>query len=136
MSKAKVKATGVAKMKTKVKSYKSQAKKVIRQAMRANMRPILTQAKANAPVQTGTLVKAIRLRAGKGKKGSIVIRVIVGSANFVGHTYYGAIVEFGSKGPKGQKAQHYMLRAYESGEAKAKTDTIRDIKAGLKSLKP
>jgi HK97 gp10 family phage protein len=70
-------------------------KKYVRKAGRDGMKLILQQAKANAPAKTGLVRKSLRIAGGKGRKGSIVLRIVLGIKNFVGKSYYGAFVEQG-----------------------------------------
>src|SRR4051794_30652775 len=74
---------------------KKVARKYLRKALREGAKPILDQAKADAPELTGLLKKSIKISAGKMKNG--VMKAIVGLNKkwFTGRTYYAAWQEFG-----------------------------------------
>lgn len=75
------------------------AKKRVRTAMRQGLKLIQAEAKARAPVDTGRLRRAIKVRAAKRKKqtkGIVRINVQVGAGDFQGETFYAAIIEYGS----------------------------------------
>lgn len=103
-------------------------KKVIRQAIRQALRPVKAAVEANAPVDTGKLKSKVRIRAGKGKKGTIKLVVRIGEGDFAGQTFYAAMVEYGTSK---QPGQHYMLRAYESTRIQARDEAIRLILEGV-----
>lgn len=107
-------------------------KKISRSALRAGAKVIAESAKKNAPISTGALRKAIRVRAAKRSrknKGLITVRATIGKDYFKGDTFYGAFLEFGhraGKRPLKNRADkrpfveglHFMERALkEQGEA-------------------
>lgn len=107
------------------------AKKHIRGGMRKGMKLVRDAAKANAPVRTGKLKKAIKVRAGKARKRKqIVIEVRVGEGDFKGATFYGAFQEFGTKR---LEAREYMDNAFQSRGEAARQAIIAAIKAGVES---
>ena len=90
------------------------ARKVIRQALRNGAKIINAEAvanvdKDNAPEwqDTGNLKRAIRVRAGKRRRGYITVKSTVGKAWFKGETFYGAFREWGHK--IGKRASNEML---------------------------
>lgn len=109
------------------------ARKYIRKGMRDGMKLVRDQARADAPVRSGTMRKAIKVRAGRSRKrGRIAIEVRVGEGDFKGDTFYGAFVEYGTSR---QKAQEFMLRAFrERGEA-ARREIIAAIVSGVQAAR-
>lgn len=115
------------------------AKKVIRQAMRASMRPVKAAVVANAPVESGATKRAVKLRAAKSrKKGKIAIEVRIGAGDYQGDQYYAAFQEYGWRpgkrgGPRGAPVpgKHFMLHAFESTSASAKDAAISAILTGV-----
>jgi HK97 gp10 family phage protein len=72
------------------------AKRVITRSARTAMRPVMQAAKRYAPKESGTLRKAIKLRAlKKNRRGNIGVRVAISDQWFVGKMFYGAFQEFG-----------------------------------------
>lgn len=72
-------------------------RKYVRKALRAAARPVLSEARATAPVLSGKLRRAIRIRSGRNRKGSISMLVSLGRKWFTGPTFYGGFVVFGHK---------------------------------------
>lgn len=104
-------------------------KKVIRQAMRKGMKLVTAAAKANAPVRTGKLRKAIKTRAGKSKKrGVIKVVTRVGEGDFQGETFYAAMVEFGTKN---MPPHPFMAPAYDQTKDVAKKVAMDAIIEGV-----
>lgn len=104
------------------------AKKVIRQALRPALKPTLALARELAPVgETGDTKKAIKIRAGLRSRGRIKIVVMIGAGDFKGKTFYGSFPEFGTSR---QKAQRFMIRAFEQTKVAVKADAERRILAG------
>lgn len=116
-------------------------KKLFRQAARKAARPVLDDAKRNAPIgKTGKLRKAIRLRAMKRTRtGRIGVQVTIGERYFSGSTFYGGFVELGTgrhrpdaarakkkksdrarlASAPGQPAQRFMRNAADDNREKA-----------------
>src|SRR4051794_37182099 len=78
------------------------AKKILRRELRKGLKPIQAAVKANAPVRSGKLRKAVILRATKRtRKNRIGVKVSLGKgAFFVGDQFYGAFQEFEHKSGK------------------------------------
>lgn len=113
-------------------------KKLFRKAARAAARPILSDARKNAPSQhrryknrdklgrfkartkqgtSNALMKAIKLRAMKrSRSGRIGVQVTIGDGLFVGKSFYGAFVELGTVH---QKPQAFMRRAADKNREKS-----------------
>src|SRR5690349_414996 len=68
-------------------------KKVYRQALRAGLKEILPEVKERAPVDSGLLKSLIRIKAGKRKRGLILLDIAVS----IGKAFYGRMVEYGHK---------------------------------------
>jgi len=102
-------------------------KKIIRKEIRKALKPVKDRVKALTPVgETGQIKRAIKVMAGRSKKGSITYRVVIGKQNFHGKSFYGAFAEFGTKR---QKAQHFMKRGFDQTAQKAKADAEAGILA-------
>lgn len=105
-------------------------KKVIRQGMRAGLKVIAAEVKANAPVDTGRMKKAVQVRAVKSRKrGSIALEVRI-SGKVAGlikpgrnPVFYPAIVEY--------KFRQFMKRAFNSKGEAARQVTINAIRMGI-----
>lgn len=74
-------------------------KKVIRYAVRQAAKPVLDAARRLVPVRTGALKRSLRIRAlrRQRKRTSIGVQVVTGRDFFKGDTYYGGMVEFGTR---------------------------------------
>ena len=70
-------------------------KRVLTKAMRVAMRPIMRAAKSRAPRQSGTLKKAIRMRAMRKSRVRVGIYVAGAEQWFQGDQFYLAFQEFG-----------------------------------------
>jgi HK97 gp10 family phage protein len=124
-------------------------KKLFRKAAREAARPILAAAKKYAPSahkkfknrdkqgrfrstrksRTGTLLKAIKLRAMKrSRSGRIGVQITLGEGYFKGKSYYGAFVELGTAK---QKEQGFMRRAADDNREKAANIFQREIEREL-----
>jgi HK97 gp10 family phage protein len=105
------------------------ARKVIRQAMRRALRPVMAAVQRNAPVDTGTLKAAIKLRAARARKrGQIILEVRIGEGDFKGKQFYAAMVEYGTSK---QPAQGFMRRAFDATGDAAKRQALGAIMAGI-----
>lgn len=105
------------------------AKKVLRQAMRKAMKRVQTMVKELAPERSGELKRAIKVRAARRtRKKQIRINVRIGKGDFKGDTYYGAMVEYGTKK---QQGQHFMETAFKLAGARAREDAIEAITQGI-----
>jgi HK97 gp10 family phage protein len=122
------------------------AKKVIRQAMRQGQKIVQAEVKALAPVRSGATRKAVKVRVGKRKKDAIRVNVQIGQGDYKGDQFYAAFPEYGTKpsgrggkrksegaasGHGGQKAQHYMRRAFQTVGERAKEVAMQAIVQGV-----
>jgi HK97 gp10 family phage protein len=69
--------------------------KIMRRVSRQGSKEIQAEAVRTAPRLSGQTAKAIKVRAGKRRKGRLSYLVTIGSKNFVGNQFYGAFQEFG-----------------------------------------
>lgn len=69
--------------------------RILRGAVRAATKPVLEEAKANAPVRKGALRDSLRIST-KSKRGQVRARVIAGD-NKKGGVYYATMIEGGTK---------------------------------------
>jgi HK97 gp10 family phage protein len=98
------------------------AKKVVRKALRTALKPIATDARSRAPVVTGAMRDAIKVRAkAKRKRGYIGLEIRVGTHNFMGKTFYAGFQELGTRRMRGR---HFMENAFNAGSAQA-AETIK-----------
>ena len=97
------------------------ALKLERKALRQVAKPVLADAKANAPVgETGDLKRALKLRAMRRSRTRIGMQIVTSKGWFQGDTFYGAFQEFGWKtGKRGSDNRKqippklYVTKAYE-----------------------
>lgn len=125
------------------------AKKVLRQSMRKALKPMQQAVKAEAPVRTGALKRAIKVRAGKRKRGQVSVVVAASSKDFTGKTFYASIIEYGSgkhstrqrttkkrnrkrkTNFEGHRPNPFMLRGFEKTKNAVRDDAIKLILAGV-----
>lgn len=104
------------------------AKKVVRQALRKGLAPIRDEAKTLAPRKSGRLASAIKIRAGRRKRGVIGLVVRVGDKDFGGRPFYGAFREFGDKR---QSGTHFLERAFNARKQMAAQIISSLVAAGI-----
>jgi HK97 gp10 family phage protein len=100
-----------------------QAKSAIRKASREALKPVVAEAKANAPVRSGALRRSIRLRSITRSRSRIGARVTTSAKDnaFKGRTYYGGFLEYGWKAGK-------RVRNEDMGVGKFKRRTEAQVK--------
>ena len=94
-------------------------KKIMRQALREAAKVVAVEARALAPVGAedgGTLRASIKVRAAKGKRGTIGAEVVTGEGFFQGKTFYGAFVELGTRR---MKAKPFLRPAADAARSRA-----------------
>lgn len=117
-------------------------KKVLRKPLRDAAKIIHAQAKANAPVRTGLLRSSLKVRAGKRSrrfKNEVRIVVVTEGGFFKGKAFYGGFVELGfrrghrrlGKVRRKVPGQHFIKRAYDQTEQRARRVAISGIAAGI-----
>lgn len=104
------------------------AKKVLRQACRKALKPVKDAAQANAPVKSGQVKKAIKVKAGKRRRDQIRLDVTIGAGDFVGKQFYGSFLEFGTESIE---AREFLRRAYESQQEQARRIAQAEILKGI-----
>lgn len=132
-------------------------RKVLGKAARIAMKPLLQNAKANAPKgKTGLLRKAIKLRAMKRSRVKVGVYIAIGDKMFEGQTFYGAFQEFGWRVGKRDKSlrqrgiwsgvgtdqdkrqevpgRHYIEDAYKHGRAAAVERFTMELTAQLDTI--
>lgn len=111
-------------------------KKVIRKGLREGAKEVLAAARAEAPERSGILKKNIKIRSGRGSKGTIVLTVGVGAKDFKGPTFYASFILFGwHSGPrrlgdarKFNQPNNFLQRAFDSTKEQAVSTTIESWK--------
>ena len=134
---AKFTVTGIKSIDAKLKSLEPKvAKKVIRRAGRQALKQaVLPEAKALAPVGTGQLKKAIKVRSGGRSRKAILMDVQVGQGTFKGDQFYGGFQEWGwQAGPTKVEGKHYMKQAYEKRGDKARQMALDEIWRGITDI--
>lgn len=113
-----------------------------RKALRAGAKIIQSEAKARAPVEVGRTRKAIRVRAGKSRKGVISVMVAIGAKWFGGPTFYAAFVALGHKlgkrlrrGGTGNRkevpANPYLQEAFDAAKPRAIAKIVEVLRTEL-----
>jgi HK97 gp10 family phage protein len=110
--------------------------KAIRKGLRVGAKIVRDAAVANAPVKSGLTQRSIKVRAAK-VKGGIGVQVVVGERDFVGDTYYAAIVEHGwnridprTHQRRWVEGKHWLQHSYDQTESQASSAAFQTI-AGL-----
>jgi len=102
------------------------AKKALRKACRAGAKIFASQLKQDVRIDTGTLRKQVKVRAGKSKKLSLSVNASTGDpkkANLnSGEAFYGSFVEYGTKN---MSAQPFIRPAFDKVKQKAYDATIK-----------
>ena len=73
------------------------ARKYATKSLREAMKLILEEARSRCPVKSGATKKALRIRAGRNKKGYRSVTVVIGNKWFTGEEFYAAFVLFGHR---------------------------------------
>lgn len=113
--------TGFAQWRSQLQTLESKVRnKSVRQGMRKGAKILTAEAARNAPKRTGDMAKAIKVKAGKRRRGWITLVVQIGGKNYVGKRFYGAFQEFGwvFKTAKFHNRQKRILRRVSSSEGK------------------
>ena len=124
--------TGIPQLDAKLRrlSFRMQGK-ILRDSMKAAMKPVLEQAKATMPTDTGYTARRLKIRTGKPKKsGSRTVRVgIFGPASRgKAPVATGRLVEFGTQD---QQAQFILRRALAARQAEALSTLTAHLRAGV-----
>jgi HK97 gp10 family phage protein len=106
-------------------------RQILRQAVTAAAKPVLEEAKAQAPVKSGALRTSLKVRAGKRRKGSVGRQVVTKDGFFKGEQFYGAFIELGTKFIE---AREFMLNAFRRNKNFAIALIRAHIKAGIAAV--
>jgi len=115
------------------------AKKVVRQEMRKSLKPVAARVKSLAPKRSGSLARAIKLRAKKRRKrGQIALTVVVDYPSTPAKLnkktgqpiYYPFAVEYGAP-KRGRLPNPFVKRAFDETKDQARDDCVRGITAGI-----
>ena len=107
---------------------KKVGKKLLVKAMRDSMKPMKDAVKADVPVVSGDMLKAVKIRAMPRPRTSFGVSVQIGDKDFQGQTYYAAMVEFGTSK---QPPQGNLRRAFDSTKDQSIQIAIKSLKQGL-----
>jgi HK97 gp10 family phage protein len=117
---------GLAELDRKLKLLpKKVAGKISRKALRAGSKVILKEAKALAPVATGTLKASLKVKSGKRKRGFVSVQVQTADGDYRGETFYGAFLEYGHKSGKRNQGKVISVRRGKRGRPKITRDDKR-----------
>lgn len=125
MSAKAIQLKGLGPINRKLRSLEAKvAKKVIRQSMRQALKPVQTEAKAEAPKDGGALAKAIKIRSGgRGRKGAIILRIVITKDSFPG-IFYAAFRDLGTKRMKADPFMQRTVKSERSGAIRRARDLI------------
>lgn len=104
------------------------AKKVIRQAIRKGLKPVLAAARRNAPSKSGALRKLIKIKAAAKRRRGVISLTVNIAGNRQGKAFYGAFNEYGTSRIK---ARHFMAAAFEETKVQAAEIAKREILDGI-----
>jgi HK97 gp10 family phage protein len=120
-----VEITGITEALTKLKTLDGKVQKgVVRRSLRKGAKIFQKAAQSAAPVASGLTKSAIKIRAGKAKKGTYRLNVGVGASDYQGETFYAAFVLYGHKVGSRKlgdartlvPANNWLLKAKEKSE--------------------
>lgn len=102
--------------------------KVVRKAVRQAAKPVLKEARRLVPVKTGALRKSLKIKSAKRsrKRTSIGVEVVTGKQFFTGDTYYGGMIEFGTKYIKPRSFLRDAAKAKENEAVSVFRQELRD----------
>lgn len=122
--------TGVKEIDKALKAFAPKvAKKILRTSLRKALKPMHAAVRTATPRRSGALAKAVKIKAGPRKKNRIELDVRIGEGSFKGRTFYGAMVELGTKK---QEAQHFMKKTFETHKTSTRELAIVEIKKAIK----
>lgn len=116
-----------------IKTLRTLQDKVVKPALRKAMREadkhMLSIAKDLAPVATGALKAALKVRAGKRKKDFIRLNIVSFSTGHL--NYIGAFQEYGTKK---MKKHPFIAPAFQRGQSQAQEIIRNSLNAALSAL--
>jgi len=104
------------------------ASKVIRQNLRAAMKPMLAAAKENAPEGTGDLEHSIKLKSGKRKRHVIRLNIVAYRDPDDPVPFHAAYVEYGTSR---QAPQGFFRRAFDQTKNTTMQLALDGIRKGI-----
>lgn len=127
---ATVKITGLKELDAKLKSLSEKLqRKIAKEAVTKASEPILHDARANAPVETGLLVSTLVTKARK-RKGGFSARVQTAQGDFKGDAFYASFIEYGAPGA-GIKPEPFMRPAFDKNVQKAIQIVVDELTRGI-----
>lgn len=115
--------------------------KIVRAAMRSAMKGIADLARANTPVASGAMRKAIKVVAAKRSRKGPSVRVVIDAARIAQKVskdgkkgWYPATVEYGSEA-EGREPEAPMRRAYDSGKLAARDRCVAEVRDNVLAIK-
>jgi HK97 gp10 family phage protein len=131
-NKVKVITTGNKAIDAKLRKLKDEklAKRIVRTNIRASLKPMLGEARANVPVKSGRFKRLLKIRTRRSRTGIILIiglsKKDLGEAEKAG--FYPIAVEFGTKD---QEPQAPMRHAFDAGAEAARDQCLKGIRADV-----
>lgn len=125
---ASIELQGVDEILNKLQSIGVNVGKLENKALRNAAKPVLEDAKVNAPVRTGKLKKGLKITRVKKKEGVKYILVGVDRGDN-SEIFYGKFIEFGTSK---MTARPFMQPAYEKNKDNIKRTIAETLKEGLK----
>ena len=125
---ANIELTGVDEIINKLQQIGSNVGRLENKALKNAAEPVLEDAKANVPVRTGKLKKALKITNVKKKEGVKYILVGVDKGDN-SEIFYGKFVEFGTSK---RTAHPFLQPAYEKNKDDIKRIIAQTLKEGLK----
>ncbi len=105
------------------------AKQVVRKSLREGVKVLQKDLLKRVPVgKTKHLKKAVKVRARKRSRKVIAVNLLIGKGDFKGPTYYGAMVDMGTKKQEGQQ---FMEATYAAKGDQAMRLTRESILKGI-----
>lgn len=104
------------------------ARKVIRQAARKGLKPVLRAIKKSVPVRSGALKKLVKIQAAKRRRRGVISLTVNINSDRQGKAFYGAFLNYGTK-KMDQRA--FMQKSFKETKAEAAAVTTAEILAGI-----
>ena len=127
--------SGLTELEQKLKNLPIKLRKqMMRKALRAGGKIILSAAKENSPVRSGLLQSQLKLRTGKNKRGYMSVRIGTGKKGDPGPAYYSSFIELGWKRGGHQIAPNpFLKRASDSAKDRAGRAVTDSLKQQIES---
>ncbi len=137
MAKSKIAVTGIKAIDKKLRKLEAKvANQIVRRSMRESLGIVKAAVESNAPIDTGLMASAVKIRALKRSRKRIGMEVHIASktpglkvTSASGETvFYPAIVQYGKRG---QPPNPFITRAYDAKGPKARDVAIKKIIQGV-----